>query len=87
MITPQNWRSDPSKVWSATARDLGNQLEALVTRKLDDLAALEALTTKAGFSCDSTGQWWYTKSDPSTLIPTPQALQAKPLGSRMQTIS
>ena len=79
MIIPQPFRSDPQKVFSGEARELGAQLAALVEANIDDLVKLETLTLKAGFRQDSFGQWFFMAKDAirGLHVPTPMVLQPK----------
>lgn len=79
MIIPQPFRSDPQKVFSGEAHELGAQLAALVEANIGDLVKLETLTLKAGFKQDSVGQWFHVAKDAirGLHVPTPTVLQPK----------
>lgn len=75
MIKTQSYRSDRSKVFSADARALGDQLAALVDAHISDPEKLATLVEKAGYSQDSGGQWFHGGQH----VPTPNVLEPDPL--------
>ncbi len=74
-IHMQSFRSNRSKVFSAKARALGDQLVALVDAHINDPEKLATLVEKAGYAPDSGGQLFHGGKQ----VPTPSPLDPDPI--------